>query len=401
MNYHIIIQDKFFSAYIEDIYKLHLEANNTFWVRGEKGELPWLNSDRPMVYLPDDHSLYVEKLRSLKPTDKLFVSWYDVFIGKAILDSGIKNELYVTVMGGDFYEYPFWYHAHWLLDGKTLRYGKHEEYAGYPKIHWICRPKNWKYIPQDIRRSREFMPVQQKLYEEKLQTIKRINYLLLPKEDGAEYEAIRQLYPGSTCKHIPCSPFSQNYDEASLIPSKGYSADKPLQILVGNSSALTNNYLDAFAWLRHQLRKVSRTAQIYTILSYGDYGYGEKIRQIGHAMFGDAFVPITSFMDREKYLSFLNDMDVMVMFHNREQACGNIMTGIVLGKPVLLKKCNPLYAMMKQQDCSSVYDVSAVSFNAIDSMIQTAYADRDKNMSIVKRIFAEDVRLERWKELLN
>ena len=67
MNYHIITQDKFFDAYIEDIYKLHLEANNVFWVRGKKGEMPWLKTDRAVEYLPHDHSLYVDKYAPLIP----------------------------------------------------------------------------------------------------------------------------------------------------------------------------------------------------------------------------------------------------------------------------------------------------------------------------------------------
>ena len=74
MNYHIITQDKFFDAYIEDIYKLHQEANNVFWVRGEKGEMPWLTSKRKVEYLGNDQTKYVDKLRTLKPEDKLFVS---------------------------------------------------------------------------------------------------------------------------------------------------------------------------------------------------------------------------------------------------------------------------------------------------------------------------------------
>ncbi len=401
MNYHIITQDKFFDAYIEDIYKLHLEANNVFWVRGKKGEMPWLKTDRAVEYLPHDHSLYVDKLRTLKPNDKLFVSWYDMFIGRAILDSGIQNEVYVTVMGGEFYEDPFWYHASWLFDRKTLRSIQKDEYYGYPKIHWICRPKNWKYILRDIRQRREFQPQQQLLFEKKEQAIRRINYMLLPEEDKAEYELIRKLYPQATFPLIPCSPFSQNYDEACLMPTKGIHPEKPLNILVGNSAALTNNYTDAFEWLRKQIRKVSRSIHVYAILSYGDSRNKEKILQQGHKMFGKAFIPITSFMDRKNYLSFLNDMDAIVMYHNRPQACGNIMTCITLGKPVLLKECNPLYIMMKQQGCSSVYDISSVSLKAIDAIIQSAYDDRQQNMAIVRDIFSEETRLNEWEKIIS
>ena len=291
MNYHIITQDKFFNAYIEDIYTLHEEANNVFWVRGKKGEMPWLETDKPVEYLPHDKSLYIDKLLTLKPEDKLFVSCYDVFIGQAILESGIQNEVYASVLGAEFYAEPFWYHAHWLFDKQTLRCIKKDEYYRFPKIHWFCRPRNWKYIPRDIRLRREFMSQQQQLYEQKLQTIKRINYLILPKEDKAEYEFIHKLYPGSTFRHVYGSPFSQNYDDACLMPTKAYSSDKPIKILIGNSADPTNNYLDAFAWIVRQMRKTTRPIQIYAILSYGDPRNKEKVLARGKALLKDAFIP--------------------------------------------------------------------------------------------------------------
>ena len=51
MNCHIITQDKFFNGYIEDIYELHLEHENVFWVQGVPGECPHLTTKRKIEYL--------------------------------------------------------------------------------------------------------------------------------------------------------------------------------------------------------------------------------------------------------------------------------------------------------------------------------------------------------------
>ena len=58
--------------------------------------------------------------------------------------------------------------------------------------------------------------------------------------------------------------------------------------------------------------------------------------------FGEDFYPIVDFMTRADYLDFLMDKDAVVMFHNRPQAVGNIMTALVLGKPVFIKKSNAI-----------------------------------------------------------
>ena len=61
MNYHVITQDKFFNGYIEDIYDLHLEDDNVFWVQGNPGECPHLTSSRAKEYLTNDKEYIISR----------------------------------------------------------------------------------------------------------------------------------------------------------------------------------------------------------------------------------------------------------------------------------------------------------------------------------------------------
>ena len=106
MNYHIITQEKFFHAYIEDIYRIHEEDNNVIWVRGTEGKNDFFQTDRPVEYIGTDAAYIRKKLSQLKPEDKLFVSWYDTFIGDIILSMGLPNPLYVYLLGAEFYSFP-------------------------------------------------------------------------------------------------------------------------------------------------------------------------------------------------------------------------------------------------------------------------------------------------------
>ena len=215
MNYHIITQDKFFDAYIEDIYKLHLEASNVFWVRGKKGEISFLKTNRPIEYLGNDKADYIAKFKTLKPEDKLFISWYDMYIGQAILDSGITNDIYVWVMGGDFYAEPFWYHASWLYDKYTLKFIKSKKEYGYPQVNWKRKPKNWSKIFDELKIKWNFQAEQKKLYEIKLKTIQRINFLIMSEYWISEFNRVKELYPGCTFRRVSAA-FDQNFDTNQL-----------------------------------------------------------------------------------------------------------------------------------------------------------------------------------------
>lgn len=399
MNYHIITQDKFFDAYIEDIYTLHQEDNNVFWVRGYKGDTALLNTKRDVEYIGNDREYYIRRLQALNPEDKVFIACYDMFMGKIVLESRIPNDIYVWVMGWEMYTEPFWYNADWVYDKCTLNFIKRTKNYGYPQVNWKRKPNNWWKIYDEICLLLAFMPQQRQLYQQKLKTMKRINYLIQPKEGKSEFELLHNLYPGCSFQSAH-GTLNQNYDTASKLPTKSIQPTQPINMLLGNSADTTNNYQDAFRWLKKQIRNLSRPIKIYAILSYGDSLNRDEVIKEGKRLFGERFMPIIEFMGREEYLNFLNDMDVIVMYHNRQQACGNIMTTVTLGKPVMMKSCSPIYQMMKQQGCSSIYDVADVSFANIEDMIQAAANEREQNMAIVRKINSEEGRLNYWKELL-
>lgn len=396
MNYHIITQDKFFDSYIEDIYKVNNGFNNTFWVRGKEGETSLLKTKRKVEYLGEDNSEYlIKKLQSLKPNDRLFVFWYDTYMGKAILDSGINNNIYVWVMGGDFYADPFWYHTSWLFDKYTLRFIKKSKKYGYPKVNWKRKPKNWGKIFDELKVKWNFQAEQLKLYETKLKTIHRINYLVMSEYWISEFDKVRELYPGSTFQRVSAA-LDQNFDVAARldVPNR---YDDTIKILIGNSADPTNNYIDAYKYLKnHFFDKY----EIYSILSYGDNIYKEYVLKEGEKIFGNAFRPIVNFMERQAYIEFLKNIDVVIMYHNRQQACGNIITLITLGKPVFMKSISPVYSMLKSLGVTSIYDVCDIKKIDIHNVIESARKDRQTNIDKIANVYSEQVRIQYWKDLL-
>lgn len=391
MNYHIITQEKFFHTYIEDIYRLGLQDENVIWVRGNEGKNDFFQTDRPVEYLGNDWKHYQEKLKELKPGDRLFVSWYDLDIGRAILQSGILNPIYVYLMGAEFYSMPYWWHAEWLFDPLTKRRVKQTKL--YPRFFpkgkpWLWyRCKNWWKFKREVRQE----------YQSRLEMIKRIDYIVITEHSGPEVELVKRLYPGCKAKHV-IGTFDQNFDIAkslplSPIPSEGI----PVKILFGNSSDPNGNHLDAFRYIKTKLKG---PYEVYSFLSYGDPDAKQWVLDYGTKLFGDAFHPVTEYMNKNAFVRFMLQMDVIMMYHNRQQAEGNIMTALTLGKPVFMKPMNPQYEMLKRMGVKPVYDVRKMHVTDLRESITLAQEHRAETMEAICAEYSDQSRLNHLKELL-
>lgn len=392
MNYHIITQEKFFHAYIEDIYSLHEEDNNIIWVRGKEGKSDFFQTDRPVEYIGKDADYIKKKLSLLKPEDKLFVSWYDKFIGKIILSMNLPNPVYVYLLGAEFYSDPYWWHADWLFDPLTKR--KVKQLKLYPRFfpkgkpwQWY-RAKNWWKFKKEVRKE----------YLEKLETIKRIDYIVITEHSGPEVELVKKLYPGCKAKHaVNC--FDQNFDIAKHMPLKPVpEGNEPIKILFGNSSDPNGNHMDAIRYLE---QKIKTPFEVYSFLSYGDPESKDWTIEYAKKHLGDRFHAITDYMDRQSFVQFVQEMDVIMMFHNRQQAEGNIMTALSLGKPVFMKTRNPQFDMLKRMGVKPVYDVLKMHTVDLRKAIVEAQVHREETMQAIDMEYSDETRLRNLKKLLN
>lgn len=394
MNYHIIKQDKFFNGYIEDIYDLHLEDDNVFWVQGNPGECPLLTSSRTKEYLTNDKEHIINRLRTLSPNDKLFVSWYCGTIAEAIIESGIKNPLYVYLMGGEFYADPWGWHNHWLYDKMTYQQLKKVGYE--PSIKWTRRnPLHWGRIIDDIKHLNSWKKQRPLDYQRKLKQVERIDYIVLPKEAEGEFSLVKKLYPTFRAKHV-YGLFDQNFDLASVMPTK-QDASKPYRVLLGNSADPTNNHIDGMHFLK---KNFIEKFDLYSVLSYGDTNGKKWAVECGQKLFGDHFYAVEDYMDRQSYLNFVNSMDVVMMYHNRQQAAGNIMTALVLGKPVFMKSTNVVYQTLKNLGLPSVYDVNLLKEKPLHFYIEEAQSKRQETIELIRNVYSKELRLKYLRDLL-
>lgn len=133
-------------------------------------------------------------------------------------------------------------------------------------------------------------------------------------------------------KHHECLMYTSNlYSELKILNN----AENTIHIQVGNSADPSNNHLEVFEKLKPF---ANENIQVHVPLSYGNSKNAEKVIAEGTKLFGEKFNPMTELLPFDDYLLFLSKVDIAFFNHNRQQAMGNIITLLGLGKKVYMRE---------------------------------------------------------------
>ena len=135
-----------------------------------------------------------------------------------------------------------------------------------------------------------------------------------------------------------------------------------INIMLGNSAHETNCHEEALIKLS---KFNNENVKIYAPLSYGDQEYAQKIAKIGHDIFGDRFIPLMHFLKYKKYISILESIDIAVFPHKRQQAFGNIVQLVGLGKKVYVRNDINTWNFFKEIDVQ-LFDCENIDLKMID-----------------------------------
>jgi hypothetical protein len=128
-------------------------------------------------------------------------------------------------------------------------------------------------------------------------------------------------------------------------------------------------------------------------LSYGDQTHAKKVIEQGNDWFGEKFFPMSSFMPFDQYLEFLKSIDIAIFNHKRQQAMGNIITLLGMGKTVYVRSdvSHSNFLIEIDLNIKFISKFSLESLPAIESLDNTKavqfYFSRDKLFSQLSNIF--------------
>ena len=390
MNYHIMIQDKFLDSFIDDVYEINEDENNIFWFRGLKDENDFIKTKKTVEYLGNNTSVWREKFSNLNPSDSIFVHWYDFTISKILYD--LPNPIYVLLWGGEFYNEPFWYHK-WVFDRLTLKFLKYK--LNYPKLEITF---NFRFLYNEFKKLYFLKREIKNDYNLKNKLVGRIDYFIFLDTNNnffQDYHRIKKLYPLFKAKNLP-GFYDQNFDRALFQNEVLQKTNPNINILLGNSASEPNNHLDALEKMKN-LKNVI----IYCPLSYGGTEeYIDLIIQRGKDLFGVNFIPIQNFMSREDYMKFYDSIDVVFMYHNRQQAFGNVCTALTKGKPVFLKKQNTIKGHLDALQIKT-YNANNIAFLNLNEIIEESKKNSFSNYQILKNTISKEKRLSDLKNIMD
>jgi hypothetical protein len=122
------------------------------------------------------------------------------------------------------------------------------------------------------------------------------------------------------------------YGNFASVPTQTGDSKTGLSIILGNSATPSNNHLD---FLKLLSTCPSPIDHLILPLSYGDSSYGKVIS----ARFEESSlntIVLKNLMPLHEYEALMNQVDVLIMGHLRQQGLGNILKALQQGKTVYL-----------------------------------------------------------------
>lgn len=296
-------------------------------------------SKYPIIWIDSKKKLFV-LLKELYKAKKIIIHglWYDKLNLLLLFNSILLKKCYWVMWGGDFY---------------------------FPEKQSIIK----KLL---IRKLRHF-----------------ITYL------EGDYEYIKKHYKAKGEYHECLMYLSNTINEKILKIAEEYEKKGKkkgtINILIGNSATEENNHIEVFEKLeKYKNEKI----KIYVPLSYGDNNYAYKIIEKGKQIFNEKFIPLINFMPYEKYIKFLSTIDIAIFAHKRQQAMGNIIALLGMGKKVYLRKNTSQWKLFENLGIV-VYDLNGIFLTRLDKNIAK------NNKKNVFSFFSKDILIRQWQNIFD
>lgn len=340
-NLHVCSLDKFIPPFIDLIREEVSGSSNFFSIRGDTHRFPY-TSGADTKYRKNNIRAYLGLLLDMYRSDKIVLH-------------GLFDNRLVAVL----------FFNPWLLK----------------KCYWVL----WGGDYFSYKKKKETL--QQKLVEFfRHAVISRIGHLVTYMPGSVEI--VRDWYHARGQFHECLAYTSNTVNVADTKPKGGY--NRPIKVLIGNSANPSNRHFDILEKLTPY---AGEDLMVYAPLSYGDAEYGREVIEKAHCILGDKFIPMTNLIPHGEYQAFLDDIDIALFNHNRQQAMGTIINLLGMGKKVYMPSDIASWDFLASKGIE-VYDVQ--DFSGFDDNFFSA-ANQDK----ISAYFSRENLVRQWKGILD
>jgi dTDP-N-acetylfucosamine:lipid II N-acetylfucosaminyltransferase len=211
-----------------------------------------------------------------------------------------------------------------------------------------------------------------------------------------DFETLRTVY-GTRARYVPAF-YPIPMDGRTLEPGASPGAEgRTVTLLVGNSGDPSNQH----EWVFRSLARFrSEGVRILSPLSYGDPAYVASVIALGHELFGDQFTPLTEFLPPEQYARLIRDVDVAIMNHGYQQALGNIIAMLMLGKKVFVRSDTTTYRYFHDLGIT-VHDTLRIPESTLAELLEFAPETGTRNAESIRHQLSETSAVAGWRRLFD
>ena len=331
---HLVHNEKFIAPFIDFVKDNNIKGKHTFlYFGGEPEEIYPIPDEENIVIIYNEYNLLkkiVYLIRYLFITDKIILH-------------GLFN---ISVVKFLYYQPWLLKKCHWVMWGGDLYY------------HILAKDdENYENIEK---------------YRKKV--IKGMGHLVTYIK--GDYELAQKWY-GAKGEYHECFMYPSNlYKEYNIKPKE----QNTTNIQVGNSADPTNNHLEVFEKLE---KYKDEDIRVIVPLSQGDKEYAQEVIKKGKSIFDAKFEVLTDFIPFDEYLDLLAEVDIAIFNHNRQQAMGNTITLLGLGKKVYMRTSVTPWNTF-QNIGIKIFDVKNVILDLLDEEI------KQQNQKRVKEYFSKE-----------
>lgn len=248
---------------------------------------------------------------------------------------------------------------------------------------WLLKKCYWLIWGGDLHRYEEQRKSLKAKFKEcvRARVIRRLGHIVTYIPD--DYELARKWYSTKALFHECLGYESNTVTARKPAPRK----TQRITIQVGNSAFPRNNHYEAIDQIASY---ANSNIHVIAPLSYGPKDEAKRVATYGKAQLGDKFTAIFDFLPLEIYMEQLNAVDIGVFNQIHQQAMGNMITLIGLGKTLYIRRNSSAYKLFTNLGIV-VFAIDEFSLQVLSQSAQ------DRNINLVLDHFSKQQLINQYK----
>jgi dTDP-N-acetylfucosamine:lipid II N-acetylfucosaminyltransferase len=386
MNYHLVIDHWLINDFIDTAERV--DPSNNVYILSNAAPYKYINTNFCIVAGFGSVELS-DIISKIQKNDRLFIHWFQNRVIDVVTKLPKETMVYLLFWGGDLIGQTDEF-LRFNYDRLTKRYLKNLGFS-----NWYLFPRKVFSNATSLLKSLITVDGNMKIdVAIRKSLMARVNYFC--HWNPLDLNVVVSAYGGK-----PQFRYFFYDPKLALTPLGGLNSaveKSNCVVWLGNSDTATNNHLDAIKALS---KFRNNDIQVVCPLSYSvDVVYGNYITDVGNETFDKKWISLRQFLSLDEYMEMQNRSDVVIMFHNRTQAAGNVFALIKMGKKVFLKRQSTLYNFLKKH-AIVVFDANSINELSFEQFSSPLSPDQAKlNSQTIGGLFSDEKKLEYYKSIL-